>query len=170
MSESSICSQCGETFKVLHSCTSIITKDYCPQHRIYSCLCSYPKIEVNKLPESHWQVIADQQKQEPGTKFDSGKPRMELLPQKALLEIAQVLTFGSKKYEAWNWAKGMSWTRLIGAALRHIAAWSVGETKDPETGLNHLSHAACDLLFLLEYQHFRQEFDNRYKFENKVDK
>jgi len=148
---------------------------YCEIHRIYDCLCSYPKLFVDKLPESHWiitdaPVVVTQQKSEPGTKFDFGKPRMELLPQKALLEIAQVLTFGSRKYEAWNWAKGMSWTRLIGATLRHIAAWSTGETKDPETGLNHLSHAACDLLFLLEYQHFRQEFDDRYKFENKVEK
>jgi hypothetical protein len=154
----SYCSKCGQFHSPYSSACPgfIFPEDYA---KVYEQL-------KDKYPQPEIKV----QKEEPGLKFDAGKPRMELLPQRALIEVSQVLTFGSKKYEAWNWAKGMSWTRLIGAALRHIAYWSTGETKDPETGLNHLSHAACDLLFLLEYQHFRQEFDDRYKVENKVDK
>lgn len=84
-------------------------------------------------------------------KFDQGKPRMELLPSSALLEISKVLTEGAKKYDPWNWAKGLQYSRLIGAVMRHVSAWKDGEDKDPETGLSHLAHAACGLMFLLDY-------------------
>jgi hypothetical protein len=51
-----------------------------------------------------------------------------------------------------NWRKGMAWHRLFGAALRHLWAWYRGEKADPETGLSHLAHAACCVLFLLTYE------------------
>lgn len=163
MNKDNMCSQCGETFKVLHSCTSNITKEYCPHHRTYSCLCSYPKLGVDKLPESHWEPA--QQKQEPGTKFDAGKPPMELLSTEALVQISRVLEFGKKKYDAHNWRKGMSWSRLIGAALRHLTAYKDGEDLDPETGLSHLAHLGCCTMFLLEFIKTHPDFDDRYKVE-----
>lgn len=86
-----------------------------------------------------------------GTKYDDGKPRMELLPGPALREVAKVLTFGAKKYDPWNWQKGFSWGRLAGACLRHLFSWLSGEDNDPETGLSHLAHAACCILFLLDH-------------------
>jgi Domain of unknown function (DUF5664) len=175
MGEDILCSRCGETFKVLHSCTSSVTKEYCPQHRIYSCLCSYPKLNVDKLPESHWivddasVVTTPQQKKEPGTKFDAGKPPMELLSTEALVQISRVLEFGKKKYDAHNWRKGMSWSRLIGAALRHLAAFKDGEDLDPETGLSHLAHLGCCTMFLLEFIKTHPEMDDRYKVVDKSD-
>ena len=36
---------------------------------------------------------------EPGRKFDSEKPKMYLLPPKATVEVAKVLTFGAAKYD-----------------------------------------------------------------------
>lgn len=86
-----------------------------------------------------------------GLKFDAGKPGLELLPFESLVEIAKVLDFGAKKYAAHNWRKGMGWGRLIGALLRHTFAFARGENNDPETGLSHLAHAGCCLLFLLSY-------------------
>lgn len=86
-----------------------------------------------------------------GKKFDQDKPRMELLSSAAMIEVAKVLGFGAKKYDPWNWAKGISYSRIIGAAMRHMAAWKDGEDKDPESGLNHLAHAMCGLMFLLDY-------------------
>jgi len=168
MGEDTFCSHCGETFKVLHSCTSSITKEYCPQHRVYSCLCSYPKLNVDKLPESHWMVndapvVTIQQKNEPGTKFDYGKPPMDLLSTEALTQIAKVLDFGRQKYNSHNWRKGMSWSRLVGAGLRHLTAFNNGEDLDPETGLSHLAHLGCCTMFLLEFIKTHPEFDDRYK-------
>lgn len=98
-----------------------------------------------------------------GTKHDHEKPRVELLPADALEEIAKVLTFGAKKYDAYNWCKGFQWGRLIGAALRHIYAFSRGEDKDPETGLSHIAHASCCLLFLIWHEKHLPALDDRYK-------
>jgi hypothetical protein len=67
-------------------------------------------------------------------------------------EVARVLEFGARKYAPNNWRKGMSWSRLVGAALRHLAAFERGEICDPETGLPHLGHLGCCLMFLIVYQ------------------
>lgn len=96
-------------------------------------------------------------------KFDSGKPPMGLLPRHSLEQVASVLGFGAQKYDAHNWRKGMKWSRLIDAALRHIHALNDGEDHDPESGMSHAAHAACCLLFLIQYQKDHPEMDDRYQ-------
>lgn len=51
-----------------------------------------------------------------------------------------------------NWRKGMLWSRLADAALRHLLKWVSGSRVDEETGLSHLAHAMCCLMFLLNYE------------------
>jgi hypothetical protein len=97
-----------------------------------------------------------------GKKFDTGKPRMELLSREALVQVANVLTFGAQKYDPHNWRGGIHWSRVLGAAMRHLTAFNDGEDKDPESGLSHLAHAACCLMFLLEYEKTHKELDDRY--------
>ena len=99
-------------------------------------------------------------------KNDSGKPRLELLPTAPLEQIAQVLAFGAAKYGEHNWRGGMSWGRMVGACLRHVSAWMRGQDQDPESGLPHLAHAACCLLFLLEYTQTGVGTDDRYRTKN----
>lgn len=94
-------------------------------------------------------------------KNDVGKPRVELIPPLALIEIGRVLEFGAKKYGANNWRNGMDWSRLQGAALRHLLAWFGGESKDAESDLSHLAHAACCLLFLMECEEKQIGRDDR---------
>ena len=101
---------------------------------------------------------------EQAKKFDQEKIRMDLLPSEALEEIAKVLTFGAKKYDSWNWTKGLKYSRLTGAALRHILAWKDGQDKDPETNISHLAHAGCCILFLLWMEKNRLDMDDRFKF------
>lgn len=98
-----------------------------------------------------------------GLKFDAGKLRLDLLPIEIIEEIAKVLTFGANKYGAWNWTKGIVYSRLIGAALRHFFAFIRGEDKDPESGLPHLAHAITCMLFLLWMTKYRPELDDRFK-------
>ncbi len=93
------------------------------------------------------QIIAKE-----GHKDDSGKPAFHLLAPEALEEIAKVLEFGARKYAPRNWERGMSWSRPFGAMMRHLWAWWGGEAKDKETGLSHLAHAGCCLMFLLAYE------------------
>lgn len=86
-------------------------------------------------------------------KFDDGKVDWSLVPFEALEGMAQVLEFGAKKYDRWNWTTGggFKWTRILGSCLRHIFAFMRGEDNDPESGLSHISHAQCNLLFLAYY-------------------
>jgi hypothetical protein len=86
-----------------------------------------------------------------GRKDDSSKPRWGLLPTDALREITRVLTFGAAKYEARNWEKGIKYERIYSALQRHLTSWWEGEDHDLETGIHHLAHAGCELLFLLAY-------------------
>lgn len=86
-----------------------------------------------------------------GTKFDQGKLRWDLVPPE-FEEVVKVLTFGANKYEDRNWEKGINYGRLIAACLRHLFSWIRGERLDPETGLHHLAHLGCDVLFLLTYE------------------
>lgn len=86
-----------------------------------------------------------------GMKFDTEKPRLDLLSPIGVLAVAEVLTYGAKKYAPNNWRNVIGWRwRYIGAALRHIFAYQRGERIDPESGLPRLAHAACCLLFMLE--------------------
>lgn len=101
-----------------------------------------------------------------GTKHDQGKPRMELLSTAALTGVANVLTFGAKKYSANDWRGGFDYSRLIGAALRHILAFNDGEDFDSESGLSHIDHAQACLHFLSEQLHKGTGFDDRYKAES----
>ena len=88
-----------------------------------------------------------------GIKYDSEKPKMNLLPPKAIVEISKVLTFGAAKYDAENWRKlDDLQNRYTAGALRHIFAHMDGEELDPETNLSHLAHAMCCLLFKLEIE------------------
>ena len=102
-----------------------------------------------------------------GIKNDTEKPKMDLISSKALVELAKVLTFGAKKYSSNNWRGGIAYSRIIAAILRHVVAYNDGETNDPETGLSHMAHAFCEVMFLLEFEQTRPEFDDRYKKETK---
>lgn len=96
-----------------------------------------------------------------GIKHDKEKPRLDLLPYDALLRIGDVLTYGAAKYAPRNWESGMDWGRLSAAAQRHIASWQCGQDDDEESGLPHLAHAVCCLLFLLAYSIRRIGKDDR---------
>lgn len=98
-----------------------------------------------------------------GRKNDDGKVRLDLLPTEALEEIAKVLTFGAKKYAAHNWRKGFVWSRTVAAMLRHLYAWMRGEDKDPESGLSHMAHVGCNVLFLLTFIVTKTGEDDRFK-------
>jgi len=98
-----------------------------------------------------------------GKKHDQEKPRTDLLPTAPLFAIAEVLGFGAKKYAAHNWRGGIEYSRLIGAAMRHLLAFNDGEDTDPESGLSHLAHLGCCVLFLLEQEAKGTGLDDRYK-------
>lgn len=98
-------------------------------------------------------------------KHDQDKPRFDLLDPEFLEGTAQVLTFGSRKYAAHNWRKGLPVSRAIAAAYRHLTALNQGEDIDPESGLPHAYHLACNAQFIGWTLKNKPEFDDRWKGE-----
>lgn len=93
-----------------------------------------------------------------GKKFDQDKLMYDLLPARTIMGLVNVLTFGAKKYSPENWRKVPNATRRYYAALmRHLEAWRMGEDNDPESGLPHLSHALCCLVFLEQLGEYDRE-------------
>lgn len=96
-------------------------------------------------------------------KHDQDKLPLNLLSREALEQTAAVLKFGANKYAEHNWRNGFLWSRPLAAAMRHLVAFNDGEDRDPESGLSHLAHAACCIMFLLEFEKTHKELDDRYK-------
>lgn len=94
-------------------------------------------------------------------KFDQGKPDWSLVPFEALEGMVKVLEFGAKKYDSWNWTTdgGFKWTRVLSSCFRHLFAWARGQDLDPESGLSHIHHAQCNLLFLAFYLGNKEKFN-----------
>lgn len=108
--------------------------------------------------------MVDGQMLKEGTKKDEGKDRWDLLPFDAVRGIVKILTFGAIKYDDRNWEQGIKYGRVYAALLRHLSAWWHREECDPESGMSHLWHAGCCLLFLIAFNdRGMTEFDDRPK-------
>ena len=90
-----------------------------------------------------------------GVKYDSGKARTGLMFTgfaSALNRVAEVTTFGADKYTPNGWVSVPSASeRYTDAMYRHLLA-GVSEKLDPESGIEHLAHAAWNILAVLELQ------------------
>ena len=119
---------------------------------------------LGSLKEDSNNIKAYYEKQS-GKKNDQGKPDMSLLSSPALLEMAKVLSFGKIKYSAHNWRGGFEWSRLYGAAQRHLNQWNdpYQASTDSETKLSHLAHAAVNIMMLIEHEIANLGVDDRHK-------
>jgi hypothetical protein len=98
-------------------------------------------------------------------KDDSQKPPIHLIPVQPLKEMATVFGFGARKYGENNWRKDLgntSWGRTYSSIQRHLLSFWDGEDIDPESGFTHLSHAATQMLILIEQYNNCKEMDDRY--------
>lgn len=86
-----------------------------------------------------------------GIKHDHMKRDFTLLPWDSVEEIVKVLEFGAAKYARDNW-KNVEADRYVKAAFRHLVAYSQGEQNDKESGMPHLAHLGCCVLFLLSLE------------------
>jgi hypothetical protein len=95
---------------------------------------------------------------EGGRKNDKGKPRVDLVPPRAILEVAAVLTDGVGEYGEHNWRQGIAYSRLYSAIQRHLLAFWLGNDVD-ESGHRGLAHACTDIMMLME---MHRDWDDRY--------
>lgn len=93
-----------------------------------------------------------QKKKDVAQKFDQEKIRYDLIPPEVEKALAEVLTFGAKKYSERNWEEGLDWNRVYRAAKGHLNDWWAGKFKDEESGLSHTKHALACVAFLVTYE------------------
>lgn len=90
---------------------------------------------------------------ESAARFSEGKVRHDLVPAWPIDELAKVYTYGTIKYDADNWRKGLAWKKnVIGPLLRHLWKWIRGEIIDEESGCHHLAMAMWQCCALMEYE------------------
>jgi hypothetical protein len=81
-----------------------------------------------------------------------GKGRMDLLPMRTLIRLAQHFEEGAKKYAPDNWRKGIPLRRYSDSALRHLFKFVRGDRDEP-----HLIAALWNLACLYETQSLIEE-------------
>jgi hypothetical protein len=89
-----------------------------------------------------------------GTRFSEGKPGMWwAAPLYGLRLVAKVTEAGSGKYAPRDWYEGQSFSTLLDSMFRHtLDVMLYGPTsRDEETGLYNLAHAAWNILALLTF-------------------
>ena len=85
-------------------------------------------------------------------KHDTGKPRPTLVPPSLIRAVTAIREYGCQKYhDPDNWRK-VEPQRYRDALYRHWLAYLEGEVNDPESGLPHIWHCACNIAFLIEME------------------
>ena len=86
------------------------------------------------------------------TKTSVGKLRLDLLPIRAIEEVARAFQYGVdiQNYPEWDWMTVEKWEdQYFGATLRHLFDWRKGITKDEKSGLHPLAHAGANILIMI---------------------
>lgn len=88
-----------------------------------------------------------------GLKENKDKLRFDLITTESMIGLAEVLTYGAKKYKPNSWQNvenGLD--EHYAALMRHLISWRDGEIVDNETGLSHIKHVLANAMFLLHHE------------------
>ncbi len=114
-------------------------------------------IPVTTDQEDHLPIIG-------GTKFDTDKIDLSLNPAVAEEAMAEAFMVGEKKYDRYNYTKGLKVSKLVAAAKRHINAYfHKGEERCPVDGQKHLGAALACLAMILHLEQLGTLNDDRLK-------
>jgi hypothetical protein len=98
----------------------------------------------------------------PSAKIKTPKLNPLYFPMLAMPYIWSVFNKGLVKYSPFSWRDGETGSmELLNAALRHIYLYVSGTDLDSESGESHISHAAANLLLLLDMLENGTLVDNR---------
>ncbi len=82
------------------------------------------------------------------------KIRYDLVPWREFEEVVKVIGYGADKYTDFGWKTVTNaYNEYLAAAERHqVAVKARNEVFDEESGLYHLAHAICDLMYAFWHQ------------------
>jgi hypothetical protein len=118
----------------------------------HTCSGHVPSGYGNWLAREDFEVIEPVGRGGAARKDDIDKLRYDLIPARFMAELAHVYTAGAKKYEPHNWRKGLAWSRVVGALLRHVYEWLRYGPIDPEDYGHRLAKVAWCCATLIEYE------------------
>lgn len=102
-------------------------------------------------PLNDWQEEMLRKKieehKEKALRYNQGKLKWSLVHYKSLEPMIRVLEYGSKKYAAWNWQKGLNREEILESMMRHLVALMDHQEIDPESQEHHIGHLFCNCMF-----------------------
>lgn len=99
-------------------------------------------------------------------RFNEGKPEVSQLDPRFIMALADLMTKSAKKYGRYNWSKGQEYHTPFDSCQRHLLKWISGEDVDSESGMNHLLHAAANIMIMWTSQQKNiKELDTRNNWE-----
>lgn len=117
----------------------------------------HPKKEFDNAVKRYQEDIEN-----PKEAIGQSKPSLHHVPPRVLLEIAQAMMEGSKKYGIYNYRKaGVHFSTYYSSTFRHLISWFEGEDIDPDSGLNHVTKAIAGLIVLRDSMIEGNFFDDR---------
>lgn len=118
---------------------------------------------LREVPVLEEDTSIDDGSEEVANRYNAGKARFGLIDPAFEEGIAKVLTFGAEKYGAENWKKAAGTDShddfvrgCFDSLRRHLNAIAQGENTDSESGLPHLDHISCNIMFIRYYQQYRE--------------
>jgi hypothetical protein len=96
-----------------------------------------------------------------GGEKGSKPARFDLIPARALWEVAEVYGLGGEKYSDRNWERGFDWSLSFAAMQRHAWQFWSGEDVDGESGRPHMAHVVFHALALLTFMDEHRDLDDR---------
>lgn len=96
-----------------------------------------------------------------GGEKGSKQERFDLVPVRALTELARLYGKGAEKYDERNWEKGYKWSLSYAALMRHVTQFWGGEDLDAESQLPHLAAVMFHAAAMIEFMETHRELDDR---------
>jgi len=90
-----------------------------------------------------------------GVRYNQGKLLFNLIEPEFEKQLAEVMTFGAKKYDINNWKKIPKHKGIDdckNSLMRHFNAYRRGEFIDEDSGKPHLACLAVNSMFLYWYE------------------
>jgi hypothetical protein len=103
----------------------------------------------------------EEEKKGRADRFNDSKRQWNLMHLPSFEPMVQVLEYGAKKYSPNQWKKGFPITEIYDSLMRHMIAFMNGEDNDPESGLPHIGHIQCNIMFMAYVKENHPKFDDR---------